>query len=508
MNRRSLLALLTAGLLLLSGCGSSQAPLSGYPTLPPAQAPYDAPVDDLALRYEADIPLYLPSMDGQRLLCQYTAVALQHGVSPVRAVAEALLRHPGSVDVRPLGGGVSLSLHGDRPVALAGGVCTVNLASTALQLDRQALYTVCLSIAATLCELPQVQAVNVLVAGQAVALDIIGCLPLGSVTPRPGEELAVLWDLVDARRTPLGENPAAVPLTATATLYFPMAETEGFMPETRTLSFPGQHPEQLAAELVNALSAGAQRLSGAAAMPNLSSLMAHTPTLTELEDGGRLLSLYFVPGLESALHDLGLSSAVMLGAIHRTMTTFIPSVSQVRMYEGSNLITSLTSDSLGGALLFPDGLMQRQQFDPLLLDQASLSLVDGGHLAMTPRVLPCVQAQHPRLLIGQLLDGVTEAEAARGLSSPLPAGLTSADILGLALTEDGTLLVNLSDAFAQALTDFNGSEGLACYALVNTLCESMGVARVRFFFNGQVRETLAGELYWGGEFLRSPGVAS
>ena len=90
MNRRSLLALLTAGLLLLSGCGSSQAPLSGYPTLPPAQAPYDAPVDDLALRYEADIPLYLPSMDGQRLLCQYTAVALQHGVAPVRAVAEAL----------------------------------------------------------------------------------------------------------------------------------------------------------------------------------------------------------------------------------------------------------------------------------------------------------------------------------------------------------------------------------------------------------------------------------
>ena len=215
--------------------------------------------------------------------------------------------------------------------------------------------------------------------------------------------------------------------------------------------------------------------------------MAHTPTLTELEDGGRLLSLYFVPGLESALNDLGLSSVVMLGAIHRTMTTFIPSVSQVRMYEGSNLITSLTSDSL--------------------LDQASLSLVDGGHLAMTSRVLPCVQAQHPRLLIGQLLDGVTEAEAAHGLASPLPAGLTSADILGLALTEDGTLLVNLSDTFAQALTDYDGSEGLACYALVNTLCESMGVARVRFFFNGRVRETLAGELYWGGEFLRSPGVA-
>lgn len=67
--------------------------------------------------------------------------------------------------------------------------------------------------------------------------------------------------------------------------------------------------------------------------------------------------------------------------------------------------------------------------------------------------------------------------------------------------------MNLSDAFAQTLTKYDGSEGLACYALVNTLCESMGVARVRFYFNGQVRETLAGDLYWGGEFLRSPAVA-
>lgn len=506
MKRRALFALLTAGLFLLSGCSGAPATVAGYPTLPPAQAPYTAPVDDLALRYEEDVPLYLPSMDGTRLICQYATVSLQYGTSPAKAITEALLRHPGSVDVRPLGGRTELSLQGDRPVALSGGICTVNLASAALQLDRQELYIVCLSIATTLCQLPQVQSVNVLVAGQAVALDIIGCLPLGSITPRPGEELSVLWDQVDARRTPLGEDPAAVPLTATATLYFPMAEAEGFMPETRTLSFPGQHPEQLAAELVNALSAGAQRLSGAATMPNLLSLMAHTPTLTELEDGGRLLSLYFVPGLDGALDSLGLDTATVLGAIHRTMTTFIPSISQVRIYEGSNLMTSLTSDALG-TVLFPDGLMQRQHFDPLLLDQANLYLTDGRQLIRTARAVPCAQAQHPRLLTGQLLSGVTQAEAARGLSSPLPAGLTSADILGLALTEDETLLVNLSDAFARSLTNFAGSESLACYALVNTLCESMGVEQVRFFFNGQIRETLAGDLYWGGEFLRSPHVA-
>ena len=42
--------------------------------------------------------------------------------------------------------------------------------------------------------------------------------------------------------------------------------------------------------------------------------------------------------------------------------------------------------------------------------------------------------------------------------------------------------------------------------MVNTLCEAAGVEHVRFFFDGQTVEALAGTLYWGGEFLRSPGL--
>jgi hypothetical protein len=46
------------------------------------------------------------------------------------------------------------------------------------------------------------------------------------------------------------------------------------------------------------------------------------------------------------------------------------------------------------------------------------------------------------------------------------------------------------------------------YAIVNTLCESPVVSRVRFYVNGVQPETLAGVIYLPGEFLPSPGLVN
>ena len=51
-----------------------------------------------------------------------------------------------------------------------------------------------------------------------------------------------------------------------------------------------------------------------------------------------------------------------------------------------------------------------------------------------------------------------------------------------------------------------GYEQQLCYAIVNTLCHAKGLRRVVFFFGGSMVETLGGEIYWGGEFLFSPGM--
>ena len=73
----------------------------------------------------------------------------------------------------------NVSLAQGSAVTTAGHVCTVDLSSAALQMGIHELYTVCLSIATTLCALPDVRFVNILVAGNPVAMDVQNLLPMG-----------------------------------------------------------------------------------------------------------------------------------------------------------------------------------------------------------------------------------------------------------------------------------------------------------------------------------------
>ena len=90
------------------------------------------------------------------------------------------------------------------------------------------------------------------------------------------------------------------------------------------------------------------------------------------------------------------------------------------------------------------------------------------------------------------------------MTSPLPEGLREDDLLGLA-AEGDTLLVNLSGRFRNAIKAAGAEkETLLCYAMVNTLCINTGKNRVCFFFEGVQQESIAGEIYWAGEFLYNP----
>lgn len=148
--------------------------------------------------------------------------------------------------------------------------------------------------------------------------------------------------------------------------------------------------------------------------------------------------------------------------------------------------------------------MLRAHFDAYLMRQVTLYMASGSQLQAIQRPMHHAQADSLLALTEQLMAGPTDGEAASGMAAPLPAGLTEEDVLGLGM-ENGTLLINLSTAFAQAIRS-SDHETLICYSMVNTLCEAAGVERARFFFDGQTVETLAGTLYWGGEFLRSPGL--
>lgn len=504
MNKR-LLCLLLASLLLLSGCTGAERSTAAAPTLPPAEAKYAPPAGDDGLAQTVTAALYLPSRDGQRLLTRYVTLSGTGTQHSALTLVQALLAQGATGETRSLGNGIALSLYGDAPVEVSCGVCTVNLAATALQLEQQELFRACAAIAATLCELEDVQYVNFLVADQAISMDITGSLPLGSQTARPGEELTVLWEQMEARRAPLGGNPANTPVSAVATLYFPLADASGVAAETRNLTFEGQAADQLAEGLLTALSSGAQYLSGASAMPNLSGLMTQPPQALDLDDGGRMLSLYFHTSLESSLRQAGVDMPCFISAVIHTMTGFIPSLSYIRIYVGDAPLTSLYS-AVHGNLIFQNGLILRSQFASYVQNQATLYFSTGSKLLEARRAMPASRSQDPRALLLALMNGPTRQELDAGYEPVLPSGLAEEDILGLSLEGD-TLLVNLSARFAQAIrTQAAGWEQIACYAMVNTLGQATGATRVRFFFDGQMVESLEGQLYWGGEFLANPSM--
>ena len=503
MKRRDL-ATLTLLCLTLTACAAPQSSAVPSATLPPVIDDVVAPVGDASLFYSEPVALYLPSRDGQRLSCQYETLTLNRGRHPAEAVARALLAHPGNDAVSPLGGSVALQLSASNPIELSGELCTVNLMPSALQLDHRALYTACLGLTTTLCELPGIRTVNVLVAGQAIALDVANRLPLGSLSPHAGAELPILWSQMEARRVPVGDDPAGVPLTSAAALYYPLADGGGLIPDVRTLSFAGQQPDQLIAALLAALSVSPMNHPEAVALPGLASLMTAGPAVTDLETGGRMATLRFDPALNAALTERGIDTACFAASLTCTLTTFIPSLTAVQLYMGDQPLTSV-SGAVTGSMLYPGGVMRRADFAPLIKGQITIYLPRAGQLQAVTRRLADDDAYHPRTLLLALMAGPTAAEQEAGWSPLLPGGLSDADILGISV-EEGTLLVNLSARAAERISESDLDQHLMCRGLVSALCELMNVRRVRFFFGGDTVQTLNGPIFWGGEFLYAPGL--
>ena len=460
-------------------------------TLPPVISTWQAPIGDAGLTHSMIVPMYLPALDEQNLLAFYAQLTLPYGRHPAEMVLRTLLSHEGNARVRPLGGHVTLSLSGANPVEVSGGNCTVNLSANALQLSQRDLYTAALAIAATLCELEDIHHVSILVAGTPVAMDVSGCLPLGTLSSQLGQELPVLWEQLAARRTPVGSQVSQTPLTAASTLYFPLADGSGITAEVRRLTFPGQDPQQLTQVLLSALSSGAVSAPSAADMPDLSALLLAPPEVTELDSGGKRVTLRFPQDVKEqiAVH---CDPACCFAALVYTLTTFVPSLQQVCILVGNGALTSLYGEALG-SILFPGGLHTRAAYAHALLTQATIFVPEDGMLAAQSVFLPYRNANSPRTLL-PLLSGTA-----------LPAGLTDADILGLSVTGD-TLLINLSVRYAEEIRRSTMDQRLSAYAVVSTMCHALDVKRVRFFFGSEAADSLDGSILWSGEFIHNPGL--
>lgn len=492
-------------LITLSGCARKNEEPTSAASLPTVTTGYTAPDGDGIPEGAETRVLWLPSADGSRLVQQYVTVPAGSPQEIAESLVASVLEFGSNDQVSALVDGTALSLFGTDPVELSRNICTVNLGSSALEPSSATLYTVAQALTATLCEMDQVSAVNLLVADQSVGLDITGSLPMGTLTARQGDNLQVLWEQMEAKKTPLGSDLSKSPLTASMTVYYPLEDGRGITCKTETATFEGQTPQQMALGLLSIMSERSAYVNGVRALPDLRGLMLHDPLTSELTDGGRLITLSFREDLEEVLAESGTDLTCLLAAITYTMTTFIPGTAAICVRIGEKPITSLKSD-LFGTVTFLGGMMKRNQFVSFLTAGMTAYYLLDGELHACEVPVARKNANDPRAQMATLLAGPSESDRGRGMTSALPETVHEDDILGVA-AEGQVMLVNLSESFRSEIQSAGPElEMLLCYSMVNTLCKNNGVKKVCFFFEGEQVDEIAGSICWAGEFLYNPGL--
>ena len=134
MKKILCLALVLSLTVLMTGCaGKGGEELIPVETLAPATVPYEAPDGDRVTRSQADYQVFFPEKNGQKL----TVGSIHLDAADLKETATALVRNV-LAEINENG-----ALRTDReletvreiPVEISGGICTVNLSSSALQLS-------------------------------------------------------------------------------------------------------------------------------------------------------------------------------------------------------------------------------------------------------------------------------------------------------------------------------------------------------------------------------------
>ena len=237
-------------------------------------------------------------------------------------------------------------------------------------------------------------------------------------------------------------------------------------------------------------------------MPAPMKYIEEMPEIVRTEDGAaRAIEIQFNASLDEALEEAGLTRAVYLAALTDTLMGFVPGVDGLRVLIGGDVLEALEQTPWGEAVVSEYAVFARDDFAGAV--GAPVVIYVPAQQEGKLQKSACVLAQDCRTSLRDRLTALMRTPA-------LPSGLSDADILAVSTQED-RILVNLSAAFAEALSQLDaGQERVAIYAMVNTLTEPRGAVwepeRVAFFFEGEQVAQLAGGLELRGDLTRNPGM--
>lgn len=496
--KRTGLCLLLCLTLLLTGCVSSmpRERTEASETLPTVRPGPEAPVGDTQSDRTIRAVLYLPSVDGSALSAAVRTIFVRAGEAEEEVIARTLLQE---ISESGFSGGQQLKLAtASFPVEVTGEIATVNLNTSARVLGVEALYALRMAIANTLTELPRIKYVNTLINGWDTGLDVAMTLPVGVMARYPSGDIAAYWSQVETQRAAEGGE-----LPKTAALYFASQDGSAMVAEARNITFERRELAVYAQKLLEELAAGAAQLSGARTLVPPADYFERNAEVREAEDGSqRVAVIYLREEVDDYLLMRDSTRAQMLMTVCYTLVDFLPRLDGVIAYIGGSPVTEMELPD-GAVWQADDGVMRRDAFSAYAADVRNIyyPLADGSGLKAVERPV----AQRFRTSPRQLLREMMRAPEDTALCAVMPEGVTDADVIGVKIEGDSAL-INLTQSFADACAGMDErQERNLIYAIVNTMTEFEGVARVRFYVDG-AQTQLAGHLFVPGEFLRNSGL--
>ncbi len=512
MSKRKLLATVVLLVSLFLTACQSTVPTNPQTqvTLPPPEDRFTAPDGSAEQEYAETVQLSVPALSGGQLIMVPERILLSPNQHPAEATLRKLLSFTGNDRAAQLYPGLQLQLQAGSTVEISGDVATVNLGANASMLNKQDLLTLSRAITNTLTQWGDLHYVNILIAGAAPAMDERGMLPLGSMQLSRNEDAPALWDSYAARSRM--ENPQSQRFSALCTLYYPAPAGRGVLAEARAVSFAGQDTRQMTVSLLEALSARAQTLPRAPQVPDLMALLAAAPEIREGDDGSQVIGLHFLDIANQTFIEAGIPRSVMLASLCYTLTTFMPDLDGIAVRIGNEQLEAIVPSGIyqgaGEQIIFSGGVLRRANFASFLLTDCTLYFARGDSLLRVRRPVPHQYAFSKRYLMDQLLEGPQQYDSVQETQPVLPDTLHAQDLLGVSKDGDAAL-INLSQAVVTASAGLTApQERLMVYAITNTLCESRGIRRVRFYVDGEQTEKLSGHLWLAGEFLFNPNIVA
>ena len=495
MTRRLRLLALCLALVLLTGCMPKQrdGDTAADIAMPePSEEPENMILGEQLPSRLSNVSLYYAMSDGAVFSQVSTGIRADAGQSLPEAAVEALLS--------PSTGEEMYFSTGDTHMLsceYACGIATVNLSIDARNVQSEqeelALLT---AIGNTLLGIDGVRGVNVLIGGQS---ESFGQLPQGVQTEVIPSVTASYAQLLAERDHLLTDH--AMPVTRTATLYFPTSVGSWLVPELREVVF---NSDDFAGTLIEALKAGPmEQTCSVASIPAGAELLDPNPQVETLSTGEHALTLNFSSTLANYLAFSGLEIWELAGSLALTVCSFLPQIDAVRILVAGDPITVC---QLGDSIMhFEDGLIRRADFASFVGSVATLYLADSfGALQPVKRAVSTRSALSPRSLLSELFY-YTDRDDGQ-LSFPVPENVFAEDVLGIQVAGN-IARVNLSANFYRCCQTLDASaERSLIYCMVNTLCAMDSVRAVRFYVEGVSAETMAGNIYLRSPLMPNPGV--